>query len=246
MKPKSHTLFHFTKSRETLQLILKNGFWPRYCLEDVGWLGIPDADFVAYPMVCFCDIPLSRTDEHVAFYGDFGVGMSKEWAVKNDLNPILYMASQNTLAKSISEMGSTAASLPEKNKRQPALNLFRHLAGHIKPSEGTMVVAGKPVQKEFYQESEWRFIPRHSEIRDHLIRANFDNVEERERVNEKAKAHSMLKFVPNDVKYIFVSSDSDIPAIINFIQTELDMFPSADLKVLMSRVTSIESVSRDI
>jgi len=246
MKPKSHTLFHFTKSRETLQLILKNGFWPRYCLEDVGWLGIPDADFVAYPMVCFCDIPLSRTDEHVTFYGDFGVGMSKEWAVKNNLNPVLYMASQNTLAKSLSDLASTAGTLSDTGEREVALNNFRHLAGHIKPSEGTMVVAGKPVQKEFYQESEWRLIPRDPKISDYLARSDFENVAGRDKENEKVKTQSMLKFVPNDVKYIFVSSDSDIPAIINFIQTELDLFPSADLKVLMSRVTSIESVSRDM
>lgn len=246
MKPKSHTLFHFTKSRETLQMILRNGFWPRYCLEDIGWLGISGAEFVAFPMVCFCDIPLSRTDEHVSFYGSFGVGMSKEWAVKNDLNPVLYMASQNSLAKTIMEISLTAATLPDDEKRTAALGNFRHLTGHIKPSEGTMVVAGEPVRKEFYQESEWRFIPRNSNIRDYLRRSDFENVAELERGNESVRSHSMLRFVPNDVKYIFVSSDSDIPAIVNFIQTDLDMYPSADLKVLMSRVTSIESVGRDM
>ena len=92
MNPKSHTLFHFTKNSEVLKLIIQNGFWPRYCLEDVGWLGYKEFDFIAYPMVCFCDIPLSRVDEHVNFYGEFGIGLTKEWAKSNKLTPILYVA----------------------------------------------------------------------------------------------------------------------------------------------------------
>ncbi len=37
MKRHSETLFHFTRGRETLELILQDGFWPRYCIEDVQW-----------------------------------------------------------------------------------------------------------------------------------------------------------------------------------------------------------------
>lgn len=48
MSPKSHTLFHFTKTNDVLKMVIKNGFWPRYCLEDVGWLGYPEFDFIAY------------------------------------------------------------------------------------------------------------------------------------------------------------------------------------------------------
>ena len=72
MKPKSHTLFHFTKSRDTLKLVLKNGFWPRYCLEDIQWIGEDRFPYISIPIVCFCDIPLSRIQEHVGCYGEFG------------------------------------------------------------------------------------------------------------------------------------------------------------------------------
>lgn len=53
MTPKSNALFHFTKNVETLKLILKGGFWPRYCLEDVAWLGYEQFSYIGYPMVCF-------------------------------------------------------------------------------------------------------------------------------------------------------------------------------------------------
>jgi len=56
----------------------------------------------------------------------------------------------------------------------------------------------------------------------------------------------MLKFSPRDIKYIFVKYDSDIPNIINFIQSDLDHYPSSDVKILLSRVTSLESISHDL
>ncbi len=81
MKPRSDTLFYFTKNIDTLKSILKNGFWPRYSLEDFNWYN-PQMGSIAYPMVCFCDIPLIRPREHVSFYGDYGLGMTKQWAKK--------------------------------------------------------------------------------------------------------------------------------------------------------------------
>ena len=92
MNPKSNTLFHFTKNAKSLKGILKNGFLPRYCREDIKYLKNAEAskDCLGYPMVCFCDIPLSRISEHTKFYGSYGLGMTKEWGIKNALAPILY------------------------------------------------------------------------------------------------------------------------------------------------------------
>ncbi|WP_025822242.1 abortive infection system antitoxin AbiGi family protein [Shewanella marina] len=90
MQPKSHTLFHFTKNLEFLKDILRNGFWPRYCLEDVKWYNGNESQS-AYPIICFCDIPLSRVDEHVNFYGHFGIGVTREWAKLNKLAPVIYL-----------------------------------------------------------------------------------------------------------------------------------------------------------
>ena len=82
MQPRSDTLFHFTKNINTLKNILQNGFWPRYCLEDFNWYNA-ELGYIAYPMVCFCDIPLSRINEHVKFYGDYGIGLTKNWGLTN-------------------------------------------------------------------------------------------------------------------------------------------------------------------
>ena len=75
----SNTLFHFTKDLDTIKNILSDGlFWPIYCIEyDKG----PNVDgtFNAFPMVCFCDIPLSQISEHLLDYGKYGIGINKQW-----------------------------------------------------------------------------------------------------------------------------------------------------------------------
>lgn len=245
MNPKSHTLFHFTKSRETLKRIIQNGFWPRYCLEDVNWLGYDGFRFIAYPIVCFCDIPLSRIQEHVDFYGEFGLGLTKEWAEANGLNPVLYVSSENNVSKSFRELNDHANNMKGEKQRASKITM-RYLCAYAKPTSGKMVIEGKPVQKEFYQESEWRFIPKCSEISEYLRQDEFDDTDKLSSANALTKVQCTIRFTPKDIKYIFVKTDADIPDIINFIQTDLDTFPSADLKVLMSRVTSLESIAKDL
>lgn len=247
MKPKSHTLFHFTKNADTLKKIILEGFWPRYCLEDVSWFGVSNFDYIAYPMVSFCDIPLARIDEHVCFYGEYGIGLTKEWAISNSLNPILYISHASHLQQSILE---TAAHINQdrynEEDRLNGLATFRYVYAFVKPIEGHMLIGAEFIPKEFYQESEWRFIPKIDGKNPYLLRKDYEDDGIREQNNQTSKVNYSLKFTPRDIKYIFVKSDSDIPSIINFIQTELDCFPAADLKILMSRVTSLESIQRDL
>lgn len=87
MKPKSNNLFHFTKTLEVIKLILKNGLQPSYCLEDNEWMALGDNKHVSFPMSCFCEIPLSRISDHTDFYGDFGLGFSKDWGLKKSFKP---------------------------------------------------------------------------------------------------------------------------------------------------------------
>src|SRR4030042_2244627 len=85
----SDTLFHFT-SKDNLLGILENEFYPRISLEHYQ-VNETTSFKIGIPMVCFCDIPLSMTYSHMTDYGKYGIGMSKEWAKRNKLNPVLYL-----------------------------------------------------------------------------------------------------------------------------------------------------------
>ncbi len=66
-------------------------------------------------MVCFCDLPLSRLQNHIhgykwnfngvdrqsKQYGKFGLGMSKEWGTTKKLNPVTYIQPDSHLLQFI-------------------------------------------------------------------------------------------------------------------------------------------------
>jgi len=245
MQPRSVSLFHFTKNMEILKAVLKGGFWPRYCLEDVQWQGRKANEYIAYPMVCFCDIPMSRIAEHVGFYGSFGIGLTKEWGAKNNLNPVIYFTGDNPLHGAIRSLTQTVMGLDQKEK-QLGLKSIRYILAHSKPTKGRMIILGEPQLKDFYQESEWRYVPQNEGIDEYLNFSEYQQEDKLEASNNKTAQLCKLQFLPSDVKYIFVPTDGEIPAVMNFIQSELDMYPNADIKLLMSRVTSLDSVSLDV
>lgn len=237
MKPKSDNLFHFTKSLDVLKLILKNGIKPRYCLEDNEWFGLGKERHIAFPMSCFCDIPLSRIAEHTDFCGDFGLGLTRDWGLKNNLHPVIYTTSNGV----IQNLMKYLYSIDRTNETEEDLNFYSYsLWAHMKPFTGKMVISGDIVEKEFYQENEWRYVP---PVETLILQKGFDE----NKVNaDKEIEKYALKFTPSDVRYIFVKSDSDIPPLMDFINSELKHFPLNDLQILMSRVVSIKKLNEDM
>lgn len=245
MKPKSQTLFHFTKNSDIVKKILMNGFWPRYCLEDLSWY-IYNVGYVAFPIICFCDIPLSRIREHVDFYGEYGIGVTRDWALANSLNPVSYISRTSNYASSVNNLYRNIDSTGEKQYYQGVNNDLNMLLSHFKPLTGKMFISGESFEKEFYQENEWRFVPNKENMIPWISKTDFENTEHLDKVNAITKEKFSLKLTPKDIKYIFVKTDSDIPEMINFIQSSLDHFSNADLKILMSRIVSLENISEDL
>ena len=243
MKPRSHTLFHFTKSIDALKGILKDGFFPRYSLEDFNWYNA-ELGFIAYPMVCFCDIPLTRIDEHVDFYGEYGLGLTRKWAISNGLNPLIYLSQATPISESLSRLlkNNTLGN----GYYEGCIEDINSIISYTKPVEGSALIGGIATHKEFYQENEWRYVPKAQGIRRWVNKDEYSNSVNLQQLNETAKELGTLQISPNDIKYIFVKSDADIPGIIDFIQTELGGNTVNDTKLLLSRVISSESINVDL
>ena len=244
MKPRSQTLFHFTKNIDTLKSILKNGFWPRYSLEDFDWYD-QSIGHISYPMICFCDIPLTRIREHVGYYGEYGIGMNKEWAKNNGLNPLIYLSQPTPVSTALARL-FTSNPHTTGGYYPGSVEDINDIISYVKPVEGNILVGGIPTPKEFYQENEWRYVPKSQAIRQWIFKEDYLDKNKLNVFNEAAKNNGTLQITPKDIKYIFVKSDADIPAIVDFIQSELGKFSANDLKILMSRVTSSESINVDL
>ncbi len=244
--PRSRTLFHFTKNLDVLKNILKNGFFPKYSLEDIAWFVVKEIDAVAFPVVSFCDIPLSRIADHVNFYGQYGIGMRRQWGIKNGFNPIVYVSETSDLVNLMRQISLSCVTAYHVDKNEKHLDNYRRLAGFCKPLEGKMLVKGQTVSKIFYQESEWRYLADHKKIPRYLMKQEFHDPKILESANTLAAEHCALKFTPQNVKYIFVRSEEDIPELVDFINAELGHFPQHEVQVLIANIVTQDLIANDI
>ncbi|MBL0709893.1 MAG: hypothetical protein JJV99_02585, partial [Colwellia sp.] len=99
----TNSIIHYTNSIDILTSILQEGFRIRYCSEILR-LGNKGHSKAAHPMVSFCDIPLSDSIQHFEAYGEYGIGLSKKWAVNNGINPVIYIDKNLLISESISEL----------------------------------------------------------------------------------------------------------------------------------------------
>ncbi len=249
----STTVFHFTDDISKMMSILKIGFKPHLSLEDISWLGNSMYQEMAYPMVSFCDLPIGKLNEHIKYYGSYGIGMRKRWALKNGLTPALYVIPNSHFAKNIIDSQLKIFFLEdERTKKNERLdgeydskNLIFNILARSKPFEGNDLKKVNEGKRLFYHEREWRYVPDIQAVPLGISKANFDR--SKDHYNTALAEQSMLHFAPEDVLYILVKNEYEIPALIQFINSNLsDKYAPSQLQLLQSKITSYEHISRDI
>jgi hypothetical protein len=145
----------------------------RYFEEDISYLGIPGFSKLTFPMLCFCDIPLSKAKWHmdgwkmedgrtVSGYGQYGVALDKTFCQKRDVQPINYLNQNSALAKSFAEafqlLNTTDKEIDDDFAFLP--DVIQCQLMYTKPIQGFMR-RGDSSQEErlFKDECEWRYIP---------------------------------------------------------------------------------------
>lgn len=245
MTSRTKTLFHFTSTLDTLLRILREGFWPQYCLEDTRWLGDKSTDWLAWPMVSFCDIPISRLHEHTDFYGYYGIGLYRaHWAITG-LNPVLYVSEESTLRHHLHQLILDTEHIASDKMKTAGMVMM----AYCKPMRGRVHGAETKKEKDFYSECEWRFISsadsRHGEYKFFLSEEEFRDKQLLKKANEERRKDQMLEFRPEDVRYIAVKSTDEIHDVIHFIDKNLRHEQSVR-DLLKTRIIALEELSSDI
>ncbi|WP_051686473.1 abortive infection system antitoxin AbiGi family protein [Vibrio pacinii] len=230
--------------------IIQVGFWPRYCLEDFRWYN-PQLENVAYPMVCFCDIPLTRIIEHTSFYGRFGIGMKREWAIQSGLNPVMYLTEQSPLKGKVLNLARLSQpgepKFVDESAKATHIDSLLNLISMIKPLDGYMEIGSPPylTAKDFYLENEWRFVPRLSEGRICIPSQKFRS--ERDEYNSYTYENCLLKFTLDDIEYIFVEDDRAIQSILDFLNSMAasGKYLPSQMDVLKTKLFTLSKLSRD-
>lgn len=175
----AQTLFHFTKYKYLKNIIKAKAFFPRYCFEE----NISQNGYVfAYPMTCFCDIPLSQISSHAKTYSNNGIGLKKTWGINRGLNPVFYIQNDSypmhLIAKSLNFAFKDYVKMPDgsislKTNNPMFLKYFLDLTAYYKPRAGRIwnkvnksfevsPQSRRTIYTDFYNEREWRFVPDHT------------------------------------------------------------------------------------
>lgn len=187
----ANTLFHFTSDIKSLKGILQNGLYIRYSLETYGDL-LDHSESLVLPMTCFCDIPLTRIENHTTKYGKYAIGLTKKWGIENHISPVVYTHNKSITTvllnsimrdienffdineeerKRISEKWKKDPKIrpynnqEQDNKVQEIYQQFGDFLSYIKPYSGEGYSNGEKFEKvRFYDEREWRFVPKKKDV----------------------------------------------------------------------------------
>lgn len=226
----SNLLFHFTKEENTLISILKNGFYPMTAIEDISFM-MPNYSQmrVGIPMVCFTDIPIELTEEHQKRYGEFGLGLKKDWGIKKGINPIGYMLKGSNAQIAFNNMQKIAQKNALKldngnshgNRTVEMINAVMNYAGFLKIYNDDETLNSKP----YYDEKEWRYLPPFMDVGmpsegycNRLMPDDVDKEDERKKLNNHMIKKYTLKFEINDIATIILPKSHDVNKFITNLQ----------------------------
>lgn len=243
-------LFHFT-NRNSLFKILESNFKISYARERIIG-GINTLKF-AVPMVSFSDLRLSELKDNIGTYGKYGIGLTKDWAIKCGLNPVMY-ASQNSyftenFINGVENYFNLVMKINDDTGRyEKAYNNTINTLRYIKNYKADLIRPGKKTVKDyvFANEREWRYVPKISE--NILSFVNIDKIQTNEQktdLNSKLN-HLRLEFQPEDIKYLIVRKESDIINLINHLRRIKNRFSNETIDQLASRILTYEQIEKDV
>jgi hypothetical protein len=217
----STTFFHFTSKLKYLKSILENGFYPRYCPEytlhpaDVQAASRGRPPLRAIPMVCFCDLPTGVIRKHYRHYGPYGIGLDRDWGLKNGLSPVIYTHDLAGTRKPALHLVTKRSSAKDRGLQQD----LNTLAAYSKPYEGAVWRRGEVQPSvKFYDEREWRFVP---DVPDKFLPwKEYRNERRREKLQEELRRDYTLKIHPQNVQYLILpysKSETNVKRLHDYI-----------------------------
>ncbi|WP_157486047.1 abortive infection system antitoxin AbiGi family protein [Flavobacterium soli] len=244
----TNSVIHYTNKVENLKgIITSQGFNLKYCSERIMIENGPNLS-VAFPMVSFCDIPLSEVKNHIDSYGSYAIGLTKSWAKATGLNPVLYLEKESRLTKNIGEQYRRIIEL--RKAKSNDINLqSEHIAilSHCKNYEGKLI-HGK-INSEtyrFYDEREWRFVAGLKELEGAPLFIAGKNYKEDKETHNIKLVNCSIKFSFDDISYIIVEDENDIPEILTLLNTVYeDKCTTKQLKILSTRIITKSQIYND-
>lgn len=252
-----NSIFHYTGKLNNLKkIIVDKAFKVSYCSEKITVERDGETSYfgIAIPMVSFCDIPLTDVESHTKKYGFYGLGLSKQWAIKNGLNPILYLEKRSNITESVSSFdyligrlisypelididsdafNNTVKSLQQALNR--SLGFMKNYSDDLNRKKENRIIKNY----NFYEEREWRYVP--NTIGNNRLMLLDDEYEKNRESFNLIANKERLKFEYSDVSYIILRENSKIDSFVKYI----NKYVKDDKDLLCSKIITLEQISKD-
>ena len=165
---------------------------------------------IAFPMISLSDIALADFVEYINQYGGQSIGFSRDWAIKQEFNPVWYCEKNQARTEHLKTLLSL---IKNKDNNIDMYHLSLCYAAYIKPIEGPLYVKSKGITYEnyrYYNEREYRYVPDFKELIDKNI-LPFLKEEDYDLYREKhgtAIINYEISFSLDDIKMIIVRTEN--------------------------------------
>jgi hypothetical protein len=252
MPVSSSCVFHFTNTKDALLGILRDNFKLSYCRERVLYGHGQSETYV--PMVSFCDLPLSQVKDHILSYGSYGIGLSKAWAIKKGLSPVLYVEKDSLLAESyysaskffISSKTIEFAKKQEKGFKESIIAMI-DILGYVKNYKADLIRIDGSIYKNyiFYNEREWRYVLKND---DYIWVKGAKTHNDPELWQDACGKIDdfRLEFEPNDIKFIIIKDEGEISEFVRHLQDSKGKFQFEDVQKVTTRIITLDQINNDL
>lgn len=244
----SNTILHTTDKKGLLGILHGFYFKPFYCNEKVlCGNNVIDA---AFPMVAFSDFPISELKYRYS-YGRYGVGLTKSWARRNKLNPVLYVEKKSALIADYYKQFLSINNTPsQKRKVEPWNETVLNILSYMKNYEGHLKIDRLQIDEKKYRysdEREWRYVPSKAELSKQNIPFYFegDYYSANKDLCNKQLNGVTLPFTHSDINYIIVDRENEIEEFINYMTDKHLNLTLMESHRLCSRIISMTRIKYD-
>ena len=211
----SNILWHQTKKDAFFKILRSKEFLFSYCIEKV--FPIKGDQGLAIPMISMSDFPFSEIANNKWAYGDYAIGLSREWGIKNRFSPVLYCNRNSNLYEHLTDLMDDAI---KKNNMDSFFNCVS-LFSYMKFVQDALKTSRKEyINYRFYDERENRLVldwHQETEVSLYLSEAEYSDY----KINKGSSTLDFgVKFAWEDVKYLIVNSDSNVTEVNNLLKKE--------------------------
>jgi hypothetical protein len=228
---------------------------------------------------CFCDIPLhnikkgfvltviddvstlnkdiikelEKKNTHTDFYGEYGIAFSKNWTQIWNLQPVQYINMDSAFAYQFKKMFEYVADNDDSDDIVDSDIISR--LSYYKPLYGEMTrtILDKRIRvnKNFFDECEWRYVPKEEVLEKyHISSVIFDEETLRlgknisDRLEQEEYKELWLSFDYEDIAYLIVPNKAERNNLIEFIMN-LKNDSEKEKLILVSKILVLEDIKKD-